>query len=74
MTKITKNNLKKAYLLSFSKSIINEVGLTDLKKKYVSAENPFYISEANHMVCALKQAKHLTPYRFVSIFTKECHH
>ena len=71
--KITKNNLKTAYLLSFSKSIINRVGLTDLKKKHVYAENPS-ISEASHMVCTIKQAKHLTPYRFVCILTKECHH
>ena len=43
MLKMTKNNLKKAYLLSFSKSIVNEVGLTPPKEKYVYAENPFYI-------------------------------
>ena len=42
MMKITKNNFKKAYLLSFSKSTVNEVGLTALQKKYVYDENAFY--------------------------------
>ena len=74
MIKITKNNLKKAYLLSFLKPIVNKVVLTALKKKYVYPENHFYIWEASHMVCMLKQAKHLTPYTLVGILTKERHH
>ena len=41
MIKITKNNLKNAYLQSLSKSTVNEVGLTALKKEYFYAENPF---------------------------------
>ena len=43
MIKMTKSNLKKAYLLLFSKSIVNKVGLISLKEKNVYAENPFYI-------------------------------
>ena len=74
MIKMTKNNLQTAYLLSFSKFIANEVGLTALKEKYVYAENPFYIWKASHIVRTPKEAKNLTPYALVCILTEEwCH-
>ena len=56
MIKMTKNDLKKAYLLSFLKSIVNKVVLTALKKKYVYPENHFYIwgKSAIWYVCSNK--------------------
>lgn len=54
MIKMTKNkDLKKVYLLSFSKSIFNKLGIPALEEKYVYIENPAYVSEAIH-ICMLK--------------------
>lgn len=54
MIKMTKNkDLKKVYLLSFSKSIFSKLGIPALEEKYVYIENPVYVSEAIH-ICMLK--------------------
>lgn len=71
MIKMTKNkDLKKVYLLSFSKSIFSKLGIPALEEKYVYIENPVYVSEAIH-ICMLKQAKHFTPYWLTCILTKQ---